>query len=412
MTLPIAFGLQINQCLSDDTRKTFVSVLQAQLASYSTTLAKLNPAYANVIPKDVTVASQCINGNERLGIWLGAVGTAQQTADLQNFSVLDPSEETALAWTAAGIQQVFVSVLSALRVSANNNRIDSGGTPDKSGPIEITSVTPSLVSPTSSKVVIGGEYYLTSLISFSFSATITDTWPTAAPFIPPVTVVSKPSFDEKAIKTIEAFTDIAALGVAVTAGAGLTTYLYDTISSAIAGAHVPATGIGFIASQLFVNQILLPKTTTKLVFTYDKIVVDPKRGLIAECPYPPLTVARAPAVDLTGPTSAIGGDDKPGATRPIYTATTTDMLSPAFTWPPVKGLTMTLQPSSDSTVSRALFEPSPALAAGKTQDYKIVVNVVDGDNRATATATLTVNIDGMLVTPVGLPVIPKPIHPV
>lgn len=97
-------------------------------------------------------------------------------------------------------------------------------------------------------------------------------------------------------------------------------------------------------------------------------------------------------------------------TRPFYTATTTDMLSPNIVWAPVNGLTLTALPDG-TTAYTALFEPSPPLPPQQTKKYTIVVNAVDTDSKQTAQDSLAIEIGGAVSIPVNTTG-PGSVHPV
>jgi hypothetical protein len=284
---------------------TAAALIRAKNDTLSTAVADLFPAP----PAQVQTAGMCGSDNgERMGAWLVPVVAPQVI--LPQLGILPGGKLFAFEFSGDTIKKFFAAGWAAL--TAQNYRLNDHGVPDPSGRLELKEPA-SLTTPNPKTIelkVLGTYHYTLHIgkisidIDVDFTFVSTETL-SASPLGIQVSAVQNIDLDRGPIDTALAgaffLTQFGGFFGAPTF-AMIYSLVQDGVAAATGRAGLPIK-IGGLIAPLFPQVVLIPKTTSKLLLTYDEVTADLGTGglgIVASGSAQPRVVPRAPQLFIHG----------------------------------------------------------------------------------------------------------------
>lgn len=282
---PPDFAFELGLRLANGRRAPLASAALAHLTHAATRAPDL--------VRQPFISSGFVDGRERCEIWLAAEGAQTKSANdsrLARAALLDASEAPSERGAAFALGSP-PSTLERFVASALPARVDGEGRADPDGDIHLA-FNLALRPPNQVALEVTASYLIGGKPAASCAIQLIDTISVADGVV---------ACSTQKVETIGRSGDVAAIAMLIPCPAHFAIQnALDEIRSNLFLCGPALTGVGGIVAALCPKQILLPGIEReKLVFTYDRVRVDQKSGIVAHGRA--RTAPRKPAVEIAGP---------------------------------------------------------------------------------------------------------------
>ncbi len=326
--------------------------------------AELNTAIVSAVRQAITpnadVRTLCLNGTQRIGIWLRPVVNSQddqaRNRGLERLNILGSGESLTFFINSALIRRQAFDAWNA-----TPKRLNGNGTADPSGPIHLTGFSVNLESPNRIVTRIDG-FDERPWPDVDFQLTTTDTLSLSGG---QVTCSSAADLD---VDT-SWLNFLTGLFLIVFRPLGIV-FLVERIIIASIDTPVANAGAGCGAAMLIPKEIFIPNGQ-KVVISYSRLEVS-SGGIFAGGSF--VTIPRSPDVTITGATQISVEEGTESLTR-TYSLRTEDLRPPLqIAW---RGDAVVVSPNAETTAFR--FNLTGA-EVGDTLTRRVALQVTDSDN--------------------------------